>query len=104
LSAETQAAILPFIEAMASAAVPVTAGTQKTSTDTWPVWMTATTSALYLDFQHSKHPRRCFAEIARTHHLVARGRQGDVPLYHRIDLDRTITIFEFESKRQPDSR
>lgn len=58
---------------------------------TWPLWMTATTAALYLDFQHAKNPRRCFAEFARRKNLVPRGRRGDRPLWHRPDLDRAVT-------------
>lgn len=62
--------------------------------EAWPIWMTAATAALYLDFQHAKNPRRCFADYARRKNLIARGRRGDVPLYHRADLDRAVTVVE----------
>lgn len=62
--------------------------------EAWPLWMTTETAAKYLDFQHCKDPRDAFTGWVRRIGLVPRGRRGDVPLWHRIDLDRAVTIFE----------
>lgn len=66
--------------------------------DGWPLWMTTETAARYLDFGHAKNPRKCFAEFARKKQLVARGRRGDRPLYHRRDLDQAVTVIEGNHK------
>lgn len=59
--------------------------------EAWPLWMTAATAAKYLDFSSCKDPRDAFDHFARKTGLVARGRRGDVRLWHRLDLDRAVT-------------
>lgn len=62
--------------------------------EAWPLWMNATTAARYLDFSNCKNPRVAFACYAKKRGIVARGRRGDVPLFHRADLDRAVTVIE----------
>jgi hypothetical protein len=90
---------LPFIEALASVPASVTTGGETAAGEAWPLWMTTITAATYLDFSHGKNPRVAFACFVRRTGLVARGRRGDVPLDHRLDLDRAVTVIEFEAKK-----
>lgn len=60
----------------------------------FPLWMTATTAAEYLDFSQCKHPRIAFVCFARRKGIEPRGHRGRIPLYHRNDLDRAVTVIE----------
>lgn len=64
--------------------------------EAWPLWMRAETAARYLDMAHCAHPADAFRRFARRVGLQPRGGRGDVPLYHRVDLDRVVRRIDGE--------
>jgi hypothetical protein len=100
LSVEMQAAVLPFIEALASASVPLANSSYKAGGEmvplrtAWPLWMTSETAAQYLDFGGCKDPKAAFRKFVASAGLIPRARRGRIPLWARRDLDSAVIVVE----------
>jgi len=53
-------------------------------------WMTAATAARYLDFAECQDPVAAFRAWAKRTPDLTCGHRGDVPLWHRDDLDAAV--------------